>query len=322
MSATNCQNAILCAGQGAQFVGMGRDIADAYPACKNLFSKANDVLGYDLTKICFEGPEKELLKSNHCQPAIFVVSVACFMALFKENITKTFDRIDNTSDISATAGLSLGEWSALYIAEALSFEDTIRILEARGRYMQEACEERDGAMLSVIGLPVDQCKTVAENAGVEIANINSPMQTVLSGERERIQEAEKLATGYGAKRMVILKVAGAYHSSLMVSAAKRLECVLKNINIQKPRVPVVSNVTGRPHDLPDDIRRNMVLQVTSPVQWISSIQWLQQHGVTQYIECGPGRVLSGLVKRIQPDASLCRVQDIPTLKKTISILSS
>ena len=290
---------------------MGRDLAEAYPECKALYTKANEILGYDLAKICWEGPESELVKSNHCQPAIFVTSAACYLAL---------QRGRNSLAIQATAGLSLGEWSALWLAESVAFEETLRILEARGRFIQEACEERAGAMLSVIGLAPEKIKVVASSAGVEIANYNSPEQTVLSGARAGIQMAEKLAKEAGAKRAIMLNVAGAFHSSLMASAAKRLEIFIRDLTIRPPRLAVISNVTGQPHGTPDDIRRQVVLQVTSPVQWVACVQKLQQQGVTRYIECGPGRVLSGLVKRIHPGAELHNVQDCPSLNKIVTFV--
>ena len=290
---------------------MGRDLAEAYPECKALYTRANEILGYDLARLCWEGPESELQKSNHCQPAIFVTSAVCCRALRRER---------DTLAIQSTAGLSLGEWAALWLAEAVSFEETLRILEARGRFIQEACEKRSGAMLSVIGLDPELLKAVVARAGVEIANYNSPEQTVLSGAREGIQAAETLVKEAGAKRAILLNVAGAYHSTLMASAAKRLEEFIRDVPIRPPCLPVISNVTGQPHGMPDDIRRQMVLQVTSPVQWVACVQRLQQQGVARYIECGPGRVLSGLVKRIHPEADLNNVQDCPSLTKTIANL--
>ena len=290
---------------------MGRDLAEAYPECKKLYTRANEILGYDLARICWEGPESELVKSNHCQPAIFVTSAACCRALRCER---------NSMAIQATAGLSLGEWTALWLAGVVTFEEALRILEARGRFIQEACEERAGAMLSVIGLEAAKLKAVAAAAGVEIANYNSPEQTVLSGARAGIQAAEKLVKEAGARRAIMLNVAGAYHSSLMASAARRLEAFIREVPIRPPCLPVISNVTGQPHGTPDDIRRQMVLQMTSPVQWVACVQTLQQQCVTRYIECGPGRVLSGLVKRIHPEAELNNVQDCPSLTKTIADL--
>lgn len=188
--------------------------------------------------------------------------------------------------------------------------------------MQDACEERDGAMLSVIGLSEETVQNVAEETGVEIANYNSPEQIVLSGERKRIAEAGKSAEAAGARRTVLLNVAGAYHSSLMSAAAGRLRETLRSVEFRAPRIPVISNVTGLPHREPDDIRSKMALQVTSSVRWVDTIRWFKNRGAAQYIECGPGRVLSGLVKRIHQEASLANVQDSPSLDKTVETLRS
>jgi len=303
--------AVVFAGQGAQFVGMGRDLAQADPACQDLFLRADEVLGYPLSKLCFEGPIAELTKSNHCQPAVFVTAVACYRALCREA---------PGLHPSAMAGLSLGEWSALHAAGALGFDETLRILAARGRLMQAACEERAGGMVSVIGLPREKLDGICAAAGVEIANLNSPEQTVLSGEKPRIHAAEQLAQAAGAKRTVLLPVAGAFHSSLMAAAAAGLADALRAVRFEIPAAPVVSNVTGRPHGGPEDMRRDMVRQVTSPVQWVECVQWCRQQGVQAYVECGPGKVLSGLIKRIDKEAVLLDVQDVPTLRKTAEAL--
>jgi len=302
---------LVFAGQGAQFVGMGKDLADAYPECKAVFDKADQVLGYDLSTICFEGPVEKLTKSNNCQPAVFVTSIACYRALCAR-----------AGDLlwQGTAGLSLGEWSALHMAGALGFEDTLRVLEARGRFMQEACDARDGAMVSVIGLPADHLQEISLAVGVEIANLNSERQTVLSGEREKIEQAEKLAKERGAKRTVVLNVAGAYHSSLMASAAGRLEEVLAEVDIRPTRIPVLSNVTGRPHGGPDEIKLNMVKQIKNPVQWLSCVQWFMDDGATEYVECGPGKVLSGLIKRIDEGAGIHSIHDCSTLEAAVAAL--
>ncbi len=303
-------NAILFAGQGAQTVGMGRDLAQAFPECAQLFARANEILGYDLAKICFEGPESELVKSNHCQPAIFVVSAACYLALGAGR---------DAPDLAGVAGLSLGEWTALWMAQALNFDDVVRVLEARGRFMQEACEQNEGAMLSVLGLDPARLAEVVAQSGAEPANFNSPEQTVLSGTRAAIQQAEGLAKAAGAKRAILLNVAGAYHSKLMASAAERLCAFLRDIEIRSPAIPVVSNVTGRPHGSPAEIRQLMARQVVSPVQWIAVMDWFKQNGVRRYLECGPGRVLCGLAKRIHPEAAFANVQDLDSLAKARAV---
>ncbi|MBA4386720.1 MAG: [acyl-carrier-protein] S-malonyltransferase [Verrucomicrobia bacterium] len=301
---------IVFAGQGAQSVGMGRDLAGAFPECRALFDRADAALGFSLSKVCFEGPIEELTKSNNCQPAIFVASMACFTALKKE--------LGGSLEYNGMAGLSLGEWSALHAAGALSFDDAVRVLEARGRFMQQACEERQGGMVSVIGLPVDKLREVAMATGVEIANMNSEEQTVLSGAKNAIDEAAKAATAAGAKKTVVLNVAGAFHSSLMASAAGKLRDFLGSISFVQPSAPVVSNVTGRPHGSPQEIRENMVKQVTSPVQWVSCVKWFKENGTTRYVECGPGKVLSGLIRRIDKDAGLHDIQDVATLQKAVA----
>ena len=290
------KRAVICAGQGAQDVGMGRDLADAFPTCKALFDKANDVLGYDLAGICFDGPIEELTKSSHCQPAIFVMSVAAHEALTQ--------RCPDFS-VDAAAGLSLGEWTALHLAGSLSFEDTVRVLEARGRFMQEACELADGAMLSVMGLERDALESIASQTGIQVANINSASQIVLSGERAGVEAAEPLCSEAGARKTVMLNVAGAFHSELMRPAADRLAEVLADTSFEAPSVPVVSNVTAEPHGDPDSIRDLMVKQVTSSVQWVDTIEWFTNNGVAGVVEVGPGKILSGLVKRIDRSVS-CR----------------
>ncbi|MBN1557305.1 MAG: ACP S-malonyltransferase, partial [Lentisphaerae bacterium] len=211
-------------------------------------------------------------------------------------------------------GLSLGEWTALHAAGALSFEDTLRVLEARGRFMQEACESRDGAMVSVIGLGPDVLQAICAETGVEIANLNSPQQTVLSGERGKIEAAARKAEAAGAKRAVMLKVAGAFHSSLMEPAAERLRTFLEGVDIREPAMAVAANATGGGHGGPNAIREAMVRQVCASVQWVSCVEWMKTRGATTYIECGPGRVLTGLIKRIDRSAGLHNIQDFATLE--------
>ncbi len=305
------KTAVVFSGQGAQFAGMGKDLAAAFPVCRDLFAKADAVLGYSLSSLCFEGPLEELTKSNHCQPAIFVTSVACFRAL---------QSLVPGLDVAMMAGLSLGEWSALHAAGVLSFEDTLRVLQVRGRAMQAACEEREGGMISVIGLPEAALKEICGKTGLEMANLNAEDQTVLSGPRAGIVQAEALAKEMGAKRAIVLGVAGAFHSSLMASATPKLQAVLSAAQLKAPQVPVVANVTGRVHGGPDDIRREMLAQVTGSVHWYEGINAMTAAGVTRFVECGPGKVLTGLIKRIAKDAQLFNIQDTATLEATVTAL--
>ncbi len=298
--------ALVFAGQGAQFVGMGKDLAEAFPEVKDLYNKADEVLGRSISSICFDGPEEELTKSNNCQPAIFVTSMACLKAL--ELSSGIPERI-------GVAGLSLGEWTALCASGALSFESGLKVLEARGSYMQEACEQTEGGMVSVIGLTVDQCREIAEKAGVELANMNSPQQTVLSGQKDKIADAAQLATEAGAKRAIVLKVAGAFHSSLMKPAADKLESFLADVDIVAPSETVLANVEGKPHADAESIKAAMVKQVHCSVRWFDCVEWLRTNGVDSYLELGPGKVLSGLIKRIDSGAGLNNIQDKATLDK-------
>jgi [acyl-carrier-protein] S-malonyltransferase len=307
------KTAMVFAGQGAQAVGMGKDLAAAHPECKDLFDRASAVLGFDLARLCAEGPIEEITRSDNCQPAIFVTSAACHAALKK---------LHPGLQLAGVAGLSLGEWTALYAGGVLSFEDVVKVLKVRGKAMQEACEERAGGMVSVMGLAVAELEKICAATGIQMANINSPEQIVLSGAKDKILEAEKLAQAAGAKKTVVLPVAGAFHSPLMASAAVKLEQVLAGMTLQAPVVPVVSNVTGQPHGSPAEIKALMVRQVTSSVQWVGSIEWFKQAGVTEYIECGPGKVLSGLIKRIDKEASTVNISDVPTLDKAVAALKA
>ena len=299
------KTAVVCAGQGAQFSGMGRDLAEKYSECADLFKRADDILGFELSRICFEGPDEELTKTRYCQPGIFVMSAACLTAL----------KLNSQMGYDVLAGLSLGEWTALHIGGALSFEDTVKVLEARGRFMQEACDQTDGAMCSVMGLAAGQLEAIAQAAGVTMANINSDQQIVISGARAAVEQAEAQAKAAGARRTVMLNVAGAYHSPLMESAAQQLAEVLADVAIQAPAVPVVSNVTGKPHGAPDEIRQQMLRQVTGSVRWLDCVGTMQTMGVARYIEIGPGKVLGGLIKRIDKDAETGNVQDLASLEQ-------
>ena len=289
-------------GQGAQTVGMGRDLAEGLEACRNLFSRASRVLGFDLLKLCAEGPLEELTKSCNTQPAIFVVSLAARLALAHY----AGDRLA----VGGTAGLSSGEWAALHEAGVVSFEDVVRVLRARGQFMQEACEKTPGGMLTIIGLPLEKVQEVANASGLEVANLNSPVQTVLSGHADRIGAGEAAAKAAGAKRALRLTVAGAFHSSLMQPAADQLAAFLENVEFRAPAIPVWSNVTGQPHTAPGEIRRLMVAQVVSSVRWTDCYAGLAAAGFRRGFECGPGTVLSGLAPRIVADSSLKSIFDL------------
>lgn len=305
------KTALLFAGQGSQAVGMGRDICEKYEVCRRLFAHANEVLGRDIQKICFAGPEDVLTKTDNAQPAIFLTSLACVEALKSRIPDLRFD---------ATAGLSLGEFTALAAAGAVSFEDGLRMVQMRGRFMQEACDATNGGMASILNMDDAALADVCREAHVDIANINCPGQIVISGDKENIAKAVELAKARGAKRAIPLVVAGAYHSRLMESAKIKVADALANLPMHLPTVPVVSNVTARPAGSISEAKDLLVRQVTSSVRWSESMQWLVSEGFTRFIELGPGNVLSGLMKRINKDVEMLSVSDGATLDATVAKL--
>ena len=301
----------IFAGQGAQTPGMGRDFAEADAEVMALFDKANAVLGFDLKKVCFEGPAEELTKSNICQPAIFVTSYAAYLSLQKKRPT----------DFACAAGLSLGEWGALCAAGVLDFDATLTVLEARGRFMQEACEAAPGGMIAIVGATPEQLSELCAKTSCTVANINSSAQQVLSGSKDAIAAAAAVAKELGIKRALPLATAGAFHSPFMASAREKLAPVLEGIEFKAPRIPVLSNVTGRPHsDDPGAIKAAMLEQVTGTTNWAADVEAAKALGCTRFVEFGPGKVLSGLVKKIDASLETFNVADAASLEATAGAL--
>lgn len=298
------KTALLFAGQGAQTVGMGHDFADHFPQARQRFEQVNRLLGYDLARICFDGPEAELTNTANAQPAILAVSWIAW-ELLKEQLPDL--------QFEAAAGLSLGEFGALAAADAISFDDAIWLVHQRGKFMQEACETHQGGMAAVIGLDLATVEEVCRESGAELANLNCPGQIVVSGTTEQVHSACESAKAKGAKRAMPLQVAGAYHSKLMRPAQSRLEGVLAAVPIGSPSVMVVSNVTARPHESADSIRRRVVEQVTAPVRWEESIRFLLDQKFERFIELGPGTALSGFMKRIDKTAEIWSVNTVAAL---------
>lgn len=306
------KTALLFAGQGAQVVGMGKDLAEQFPAAKSWFDRANQVLGFDLMRICFDGPDPELTKTENAQPGIFLVGWVAYQ-LLKERLPSL--------QFQATAGLSLGEFTALAAAGAVSFEDGLKLVQQRGRFMQEACEGTRGTMAAIIGLDVKATEAVCAETGVELANLNCPGQLVISGEVEKVQAACELAKTRGARRALPLPVAGAYHSRLMAGARAKFTQVLEGVPLRAPTVRVISNVTAHPHGTEAEMRNRLAEQVTSPVHWEESMRYLLANGFERFIELGPGKALSGFMKRINGLAQVMVVGDVPSLEAASAALA-
>jgi [acyl-carrier-protein] S-malonyltransferase len=304
------KTALLFAGQGAQVVGMGRDLAQAHPTAQALFDRGNTVLGYDLRRICFEGPESDLTQTEHAQPAIFLVGWIAF-ELLREAVPDL--------QFHATAGLSLGEFTALAAAGTFAFEDGLALVRQRGLAMQEACGQTQGGMAAIIGLDEAATREVCSETGVHLANLNCPGQIVISGAIDPIQKACDLALARGARKALPLPVAGAYHSPLMATAQHKLAGALAGIPLQSPAVPVISNVTAKPHD--GRIVERLVQQVISPVAWEAGIRHLLREGFTRFIELGPGKALTGFLRRIDRNAEALNIADLPSLGATVHALA-
>jgi [acyl-carrier-protein] S-malonyltransferase len=302
--------AILFPGQGAQAVGMGKDAHDALPAARDLYRQASDILGIDLAKLCFEGPQDQLTRTDVSQPAILVTSLALLEAVKAR-------RPEWLADVTATAGLSLGEYTALAFAGVLTFAEAVWLIQQRGQAMQEACAASPGGMASILGLEAAKVEEACAHArqqglGTVIpANLNCPGQVVISGAKPAVEAAAAKAKELGARRALPLAVAGAFHSPLMAPAQARLRTALQDVLITAARVPVWSNVTAAPMREPDEIRRLLGEQVVSPVRWEASMRAMIAAGVRRVVEIGPGTVLTGLMKKI--DATI-ETRNVATLK--------
>ncbi|KXG77229.1 Malonyl CoA-acyl carrier protein transacylase [Fervidicola ferrireducens] len=303
--------AFLFAGQGAQYVGMGMDLAKNFERAKKIFEKADEALGYRISDICFYGPEEKLKETANTQPAILTHSVACYFLLKEEGIVP-----------DVVAGLSLGEYSALVAAESLDFEDAVRVVRKRGIYMQEAVPLGEGAMAAIIGLARQEvlkaCELASDEGVVEAANFNSPDQIVVSGHVKAVEKTLKIAKEKGAKKAVMLPVSAPFHCSLLKPAGEKLEKELEKTNIKPAKIPVISNVTAEAVKDPAAIKELLIKQVSSPVLWEDSILKMKELGVDTFVELGPGRALSGMVKKIDRSLTTLNVEDSESLANVIS----
>ena len=296
-------------GQGSQFVGMGRDLYASSPAARAVFDEADKVLGYSLSKLCFEGPEEKLNDTEYAQPAILTVSVAYLEAL-REKLRERGEVLEP----AFLAGHSLGEYTALVAAGSVSFADGLRLVAERGRLMKEDGERTPGGMAAVIGLSYESLVRVVQEASSEgvvvIANSNSPVQTVISGEVAALLKAMDLARKEGAARVARLAISIASHSPLMQHAGTQLTQLINNIHLTDPLVPMVANVTGTVLRTAEDVKRELSDQLCKPVAWVASVRQMVEDGVGTFVEVGPGQVLSGLIRRISDDVQILKLDEV------------
>lgn len=305
--------AFIFPGQGSQYIGMGKDFYDNYIEAREVFEQADSVLGNSISDIAFNGPEEELIKTNNTQPAILTTSIACLRVLQKHNVKAEI-----------VAGHSLGEYSALVAAGSLEFKDAVVLVNKRGQYMAEAAPMGTASMSAILGLDKENVIKVCEEASqfgvVEVANFNCPGQIVIAGEINALDKAMELALGNGAKRAIRLNVSGPFHSSLIKSAGDRLGQDLEGIKITNPKVPVIANITAKTIDGADNIRQSLINQVSNSVRWDETIEEMINLGIDTFIEIGPGKVLSGLVKKINKNVNILNVGDSKSLEKTLDKL--
>src|SRR5216110_820833 len=305
--------ALLFAGQGAQTIGMGRDLADQFPVAADLFREADEILGRNLSEIAWTGPIEELTKTSNCQPALYVHGLACLAILHE---------LGGGFSIGGAAGLSLGEMTAHAAASTFDFANGLKLVQRRGELMDEACAATNGAMAAMIGADESAVRALAADADVDVANINAPGQIVISGERAKIEAAIGMAKEHGIRRATLLNVAGAYHSRLMESVYQKLGATLRHIPVLPPRFSVISNVTGLEATTPIEIRRTLQDQVTSTVRWVDCMERLADLGCDFFTELGPGGVLAGLLKRTRKDVEVISISDVESVRAGAARLTS
>ncbi len=306
--------AFVFPGQGSQFVGMGKDFYDHYPEARNLFEEANEILQYDISRICFDGPEDTLRLTENTQPALLIHSIMALKILRENGINSVL-----------AAGHSLGEFSALVAAGALKFQDAVRLVNLRGKFMQEAVPVGIGSMAAIIGLPIEKiqelCERVSSNSNlVQPANLNSPVQTVIAGHKEAVETVSKDALTAGAKKAVVLPVSAPFHSALMKPAEIKLQKELEATEFYDLSFPVINNIEAKPIVKGNDARESLVKQVCSPVRWCETMQYIVDQKIDSVIELGSGKVLSGLMKRYNKTINCYQVGDSETLANLLTAL--
>ena len=307
--------AFVFPGQGAQYVGMAKDVVIHHEACKNIVQLADQRLGFSLSQLMFEGPEEQLKETEYAQPALLTTSIACLQLLKEAGIIP-----------DSVAGHSLGEYSALVCAEALSFEDALWLVHQRGLYMKEAVPSGEGTMVAVLGLEAEKLQQLCDHCSqygiVEMANFNCPGQIVVSGERLALEQVMAKAKDYGAKRAIALAVSGPFHSRLLAGAGEKLSHAIDQVTVHDGKVDVIANISAKSIKTKEEISQALVKQVSSPVLWTQTIETMVQDGVEIIIEIGAGKVLSGLIKKIAPDVTVLNVEDMASFNNTIDQLKT
>jgi [acyl-carrier-protein] S-malonyltransferase len=301
--------ALIFPGQGAQKVGMGSEFYQSCPEAKAIFDQADEILGNGLSEVILNGPQEKLTTTAYCQPAILTMSVAALKSFETHPKFKTVD-------VKFAAGLSLGEYSALVACGAMTFADTLRLVERRSFFMEEATKVQHGKMAAIIGLKKDVITQVCQETGAQVANFNSPEQIVITGHAAKVEAACEKLRAAGAKSVIVLDVSGAFHSTLMQSAADHFVGELFKVKFANPRVSLISNVDALPTMDSATIQKNLGLQITSSVQWVASVEYMAAQGVEDFVEIGPGKVLKGLIRRINPALRVHNIEkpaDIDTL---------
>ncbi|MBD3379099.1 MAG: ACP S-malonyltransferase [Candidatus Omnitrophica bacterium] len=313
---------LLFPGQGAQSVGMGRELYESQASARWVFDRACEVLGRDIKKLCFEGPEEELRTTANSQPAIFVTSIATLNVLAEqlkgspvgEDGREIFSPGDIKEIASLAMGLSLGEPTSLVASCAMSFEDGLEFVSKRGAFMEEASKKNEGKMASIMGLELDKVEEICKGVGCQVANLNCPGQVVISGSSGKVELAAELAKNAGAKRAIMLKVSGAFHSELMEPAKEKLKDVLENIEILTPAIPFISNIDAEVTSEPEKIKQNLVNQLDNRTLWEDSMRKASSMGVSEFLEVGPGTVLAGLAKKIDRELSVTSIHGIDDVR--------
>lgn len=308
--------AFIFPGQGSQYVGMGKELALEFAEVRELFAQADEILGFSITKLAFEGPEEALRQTSNTQPALLATSMACYRVLLAQGIEPDY-----------LAGHSLGEYSALVAAKSLAYRQGIELVRQRGLLMEEAYPSGQGGMVAILGLTIEQVEEIcsqARNWGfVQVANYNCPGQVVISGENKALDQASKLAKEAGARRVISLDVSGPFHSQLMKAAGEKLATILETVEIADPQIPVIANVNAEPLLTRGEVKQALIKQISHSVRWEETINKLFELGVRTFVEVGPGKVLSGLVKNTLKNKDgvlITNVQDLQSLEKTINLL--